>query len=418
MTVIFLLATALMIIFQYLRERNIVNCVSLFMAPYLVIVLLNSLVFEKLGFYAISENVLEILLASFVVFFMGSMIATPRIIPEIFEEDNGLRFDQYNIPAMTNFVIVLGLICMTKLGQMVITGQFKTNFDEMEGVMGNGIVGHILLVSYSLVPIIFLYWLEHKKEIKCLFAVILILGVTFSTFIKYNVIGVIVSLFIFTTMYKKSLLKKAVIIMVGGVIAVFVTNYLIGFMLKNVTVSSNFYLNHLWVYTGGSVLYDNGIFIGLVRNDQSVLYRLCIFLFALPNMFIKKFNNGVGIFQHIKKDFISIGSGYGMNSNVVDAIGYLYPYKLGALELFIYYFLIFVFGVLFTRIYVKSKWRSSYFNIVTCNFLTYFVFFSFFGTFYINPGPWEILVYSAVIPCLFLKDSDLLHGKIRIPRSN
>ena len=416
MTIIFLIVSIIIILLQYYRERNIVNCVSLLVAPYVVIIFLNAMIFERLGFYKIRNEVLIMILTSIIVFFVGTMIATPKTIPKIYEEDNYNRYNKYNITLMTNFVFVIGSIGLIKLIMLIRTGGFKTDFDGMEGIMGNGIVGHLLLISYSLIPIIFLYWLDHKKEIKCLFSVVLILGVTFSTFIKYNIIGVIISLFIFTTMYKKSVLKKAIIIMVAVVVVIFVGNYALGFALRSITVDNSFYLNHLWVYAGGSVLYDNSIFTGNVINNQSVLYRLCIFLFALPNMFIKKFNNGIGIFQHIRKPFLNIGIEHGMESNVVDAFGYLFPYKLGVGEIIIYYILIFLLGVVFTKIYVKSKRRNKYFNMVACNFLTYFVFFSFFGTFYINSGPWEILVYSAFIPYIFLKNNNILYGKIRIPK--
>lgn len=417
MTVVFLAISILIILFQYRREKNVVNCVSLLVAPYVVVVFFNATFFEKHGFYKISNEVLFMILTSFIAFFIGSMIATPRTIPKIYEADNGDRYEQYNINGMTNFVIIIGIIGLIKLVQLVLTGGFRTDFDGMEGIMGNGIVGHLLLVSYALVPIIFLYWLEHKKEIKCLLSVVLILGDTFSTLIKYNIIGVIVSLFIFTTMYKKSLLKKAIIIMATVVVLVFIGNYALGFALRSVSVDNEFYLNHLWGYAGGSVLYDNGIFTGAVANNQSVIFRLGIFLFALPNMFIRKINNGIGIFQHVRKPFQSIGFEDGMESNVTDAFGYLFPYKLGIGEMIIYYLLILLLGIIFTRIYIRSKRNSNYFNIVTCNFLTYFVFFSFFGAFYINSGPWEILVYSAIIPCIFLKGSDIVHGKIRIPKN-
>ena len=355
-------------------------------------------------------------MSSMIVFFIGAMFVTPHEIPIIYEEDNNTRYDQYKIDSMANFVILLGVIAIIKLIQLILTGGFRSNFDDMEGVMGNGIVGHLLLLSYSLIPILFLYWLDHKRKVKCILAIILILIVTFATFVKYNIIGVIVSLFICTTIYKKSLLKRSLMIMFSTVVAIFVINYAMGFVIRSISVDNSFYLNHFWVYAGGSVINDNGIFTGTVNNDFGVLYRLCIFLFALPNMFIKKFSGGVGVFPHVKKPFLSIGNKYGMQSNVVDAFGYLYPYGKGTFEYVIYYFSIFLLGMIFTSIYVKSKRNSKYFNVFGINFMTYFVFFSFFGTFYINSGPWEILVYSALIPCLFLTETKLRHGKIKIPR--
>lgn len=416
MLFVFSVVISLIVFFQYKREKNMVNCVSLLMVPYIVIVLFNALIFEDLGFNKINDDVYIMLLSTFIVFYIGSMIATPYAIPKIYESDNELRYEQYHISTMANFVIFLGLIGIIKLGVFIVSGAFSSDFDAMEGIMTDGIVGHFLLLSYSLLPIIFLYWLDHKKKIKYLGAVILIMIVTFSSFIKYNIIGVVISLFIFTSIYKKSLLNKSIIVMVSFVLVVFVANYLIGFLIRETTVDNSFYLNHFWVYAGGSVLYDNNIFDGMVFNEHGVLYRMAIFLSGLPNMFINKINDGVVYFEHTKKAFLPIGSDYGMKSNVVDAVGYLYPYNHDFLEFIIYYVVVFLLGIILTRLYTYSKSGRKYFNVVGCNLLTYFVFFSFFGTFYINSGPWEILVYSMTIPHLFLKENRWLEGKFKIPR--
>ena len=53
MTYVFLIVMAALLFIQYKREHNIVNCVSILIAPYFIIVLFNKLVFEKLGFFEI-----------------------------------------------------------------------------------------------------------------------------------------------------------------------------------------------------------------------------------------------------------------------------------------------------------------------------------------------------------------------------
>ena len=411
--IIFILFTGLMIIVQARRERNYINLISLLMGPYFIIVPLNNLLFSRYGFYTISDEVLWMLLSTFVAFFIGSIFVTPNKAPVIYEVDNEKRFDKYNINAMANLEIIIGIIGLIKLLFLVRSGGFSGSmFSESEGVMGNGIVGHLLLVSYSVLPIIFLYWVEHKENVRCLIATILIIGVTFTTFVKYNVIGVVVSIFIFTTIYKKSILRRALIIMLSIVAIIFVANYFIGFYVRGTSAQSSFYLNHLWGYTAGSTIYDNNLFIEGFDN-KLLIEKMMIFIMAFPNMFITKLFGGEGIFIHTGKPFRLI-SIFGENSNVTDAIGYLFPANGDIMEKIFFYMLIMILGFIFSRSYMRSKAKADYFNTYMCNMLTYFIFFSFFGTFYVFAGPWEILIYSLIVPSLFLKGTNLRKGIIRL----
>lgn len=413
-TILFLVYSVILVVVQSKREKNIVNLISILIAPYIVIVALNNYVFVNFGFYRISDSVLLMLLSTLVVFYLGTL-PTAIVVPKIQEKDNELRFDKYHMNAMAIFVTIVGVIGMIKLLLLARSGGLSGDmFNESEGVMGNGIVGHLLLLSYSVLPILFLYWIEHKKEIMFLIPVILIVIVTFSTFVKYNVIGVVVSLFIFITIYKKSSIRKAIIFMVAIVIAIFIGNYYIGFAVRGVSAQSSFYFNHFWTYASGSTIYDNYLFANNSFIYQSVMYKLMIFIMALPNMFITKITGTDGIFRHIRKPFLSISS-QGEVSNVTDAIGYLFPAKGDYIEYAVYFILIFVIGFMFSKVYMGAKLKDGYFNTYIINLLTYFIFFSFFGTFYINPGPWEMLVYSLIVPSLFLKSTDLRKGIIHIP---
>lgn len=414
-TIVFLVISFLMVMIQYKREKNVVNLVSLLIMPYFVLVLFNNFFFYRLGFFKITDRVLWMILASFVAFFIGSCLVAPSKAPVIFEEDNEERYEKYNIRVMTNALLLIGIVGLTKVVQLIIQGQFSgERFNDAEGLMGNGVVGHLLLVSYSILPIVFLYWLDHKKEVKCLIATLIIVGVTFTSFVKYNVIGVVVSLFIFTTMYKKSLLRRGVILMVSVVIAIFVGNYFLGFYLRDANVTSSFYINHFWVYASGSPIYDDYIFDPGINTELSVGYKMVTFLMAFPNMFIKKIFGGDGLFPHLKRSFLPIGANYGQVSNVTDAFGYLYPAKGSVYEHIFYFFVIFMLGLAFSHAYMKGKMKRNYFNTFVVNLITYFVFFSFFGTFYINPGPWEMLIYSAVVPSLFLRKTNLRRGIIHL----
>lgn len=415
MTLIFLIITGLILFIQYKRENNMVNLVSIITAPYFVIVLLNNTLFYKNGFYKISNSVLAMLLSSLVAFFIGATFATPNHLPDINEEDNEIRFEKYRLEAMRNFLVIIAFIGMLRVLLLIRGGSFNAeNFNDSEGIITGGVVGHLLLISYSILPIVFLYWLENKKRISYLIPVIMIVGITFASFIKYNAIGVIITLFIFTCLYKKSLLNKAVIVLLTAVLAIFVSNYALGFYIRSVNVSSRFYSNHLWNYMAGSVIYDNYLFPNGINTQLSIGYKMMTFLMAFPNMFLRKIVGGAGLFPHVKKNFLPVGVVYGQTSNVTDAFGYLFPVNRSFIEYIVYYLLITSLGFIFSKLYLKAKKRGKYFNTLICNFMTYFVFLSFFGTFYINPGPWEILLYSSIFPSLFLKATNLRKGIIRI----
>lgn len=415
MTIAFLIITGLIIFIQYKREGNIVNLVSLITAPYFAIVFMNNFFLVKTGFYKISDSVLVMLSTSLVAFFIGATIATPRRMPEIQETDNEARFSQYRMMAIRNVLIFIGIIGIVRVSYLILIGRFNgINFNNVEGTATSGIVGHMLLFSYSLLPIDFLYWLDNKKKISFLIPVIMIIATTFSSFIKYNVIGVIITLFSFTCIYKKSLLRKAVFFLVIFTVVLFFANYALGFYLRSVNVNSAFYVTHLWSYVVGSVIYDNYLFPNGINTHITLGYKIMTFLMALPNMFIKKVVGGNGLFPHVKKEYLSIGSVYGQTSNVTDAFGYLFPVKQGIFSYILYYILIFALGFIFSRLYLKAKSKDKFFNTRICNFMTYFVFLSFFGTFYISPGPWEILVYSSIVPFLFLKATNLRKGIVHL----
>lgn len=405
-TIIFLLITALMLAVQYLKERSIINLITLLTGPYFFIVLLNNVFFYRFGFYKISERTLYMLLGAHVCFFCGSCLVMPGKLPVIRERDNAERFSRYRMTPMIFTTLVIGIIGLFKIGYYIYHGKFsKMEFADSEGLMGSGFHAHLLLMSMSIIPIIFMYWLEHKEDVLSLLSVALIIGEFFASFIKYNVIGPVVCIFIFVGIYKKSVWKKATIILTLCVAFLFCLNYMIGFTITERDAQYTFYLNHFWKYIAGSSIYDDYIFQRGFYPELTIGYKFMTFLMAIPNMFLGRIFGMEKLFPHHAKPYMPISSGY-EGSNVTDAFGYLFPSKGDVLDIVIYYMAIFFIGFLFAFVYVYAKAGRRYFNTFICNFLTYFVFFSFFGTFYISSVPWECLVYSVLLPWLFIRRSN------------
>lgn len=390
-----------MVLYQRWKEGNWVNLISVFMGPYIPLVFLNNFFVYKNGFDKINDDVLVMILTSFIVFFSGSLLFKVKKNSTNKEEDNVSKLSRYDFKKMRTFLIFIGLIGIVKIIILYLQGSFSSNIDDVEGVMGGGAIGHLLLASYSLLPIYFMYW-TYNRKLTILMPIILIMIVTFSSFVKYNIIGLFVSFFLFLALYRKSVLKRSLLILVSFVGVVFYVNYAISFVLVGNDMTTQFILNHFWMYIAGSLIYDNYIFLYGIRPGIGVFYKLGTFIFALPNMFLEK-TFDFKLFPHVRQEDLSI-SDFGETSNVVDAIGYLYPSKCDVLEVIIFYVILFILGALMAYIYKKHMKSSKYYDVFIVNFLCYFVFFSFFGTFYINSAPWEILIYSIFIPKLFIKN--------------
>lgn len=127
-----------------------------------------------------------------------------------------------------------------------------------------------------------------------------------------------------------------------------------------------------------------------------------IFIFALPNMFLNKFI-GKNLFPWSLINYDSYLIGKAESSNILDAIGFLYPSNGKEVEIIVFYIFMLIIGFIFYKVYIISIKKNYLFNTLISNFMTFFIFFSFFGTFYILSAPWEILIYSIFVPKLFLK---------------
>lgn len=399
MTVAFLCIVSILIFLQYKKENNRINLISVLMAPYLVIVLFNNFFFYKFGFYKIEDKTLLIYSLAFIIFFVGARLAYASTFHYTVTIDSRGNLESYNVRKMKNFLYVVFFIGLTKLLFAVKTGRIISE----EGYMGKGFVGHLLAFSMALVPIVFLYWTYNKKKMSYLLAVIGIATITFSSFIKYNVISLVVIVFLFLSMNRKEVVKRAVILLVLIVFIIFIGNYAIGFYLQNASVQSSFYLYHFWKYCGGALINANNYYNNGFVENIGIFYKLMIYLCALPNMFLSLVNERV--FGWEEFDFSThVIAKNGQSTNVIDAVTRLFPSHGDILEVFLWVIVIFFIGFIFMRIYLKEKKKAL--STVLPIFLTYFVFFSFFGTFYMQSGPWETLVWAILVPRFFIKKMD------------
>lgn len=408
-TIIFIIIISSILIYQRHREGRWFNLLSLLTFPYLIIVSFNNLLIYKIGFYRISDDVIKMLLGAFIAFFLGTLFFKYRETPN---NDNKTiqLLDQYNYRAIKIFLYATGILGLLEAYIYIRQGILLSSDSDSEGVMGNGPIGHLLLASYSVLPIYFLNW-TYKKKILDLIPVLLILIVAFSSFIKYNILGPVITLFIFVSLYKKSLLRKSLIILTLFVAFFFIANYAIGFAITGSDVPPQFYLGHFWAYFSGSIIYDDYIFTEGIRVGMSIFHKIIIFLFALPNMFLNKFFD-LTTYVHKGEPMKDIST-FGEGSNIVDLVGYLYPSHGDDAEILWFLIVFFISGIIFSFIYCKVC-RSGQLSPFLANFLTYFIFLDFYAPFFVLSAPWEIIIWALILPGLFKTKIKNKHESNRI----
>lgn len=418
--ILFLAVCMLMIGIDYKINKRLINVISVFAIPYIVVIPINNWIMVKYGFYLISDRVILMILTGLIMIFAGGIVADYRkrasktnVIIDYEQSVHKLKF--YRMKRMRLYVFLVEFITVARF--LIILFQQGISYvstDAFSGTLLRGILGHLFLTIYPCIPIIFYYWLNHKKEQSYLFLSLIGIALLFLTFVKYHSIGMILFIYFFVSIEDHKYLKKgaaAVVILAAGM---FVMNYFISFVIRGTTslLKENYYLEHLWNYLAGSLIYDNRIFNEGVRIDTNILYKLGSFILTPLNQFTNVMF-GVKFCPHQALPFQYVAMN-GERGNVVDAIGYLYPSQKGAFDIAIWCLVLVIIGFIFTKIYTAGLKRRDRFATTLCAFMTFFMAFSFFGTFYVNFTCWEILFWCVVMPKIFDKRIVIKAGGVKI----
>ncbi len=411
-SIIFAAVCATMILISYYISHNIINTVSVFMAPYMVIVPINNLIMVNRGFFSISDQVLYMIGGCFFCIFIGYILANAIVgvkVPkntDMTQLIKSKKFSRYRIGDMLKYVLFVEIVAGFRFLMVVLRhGITYIPTSAFEGYMIHGSLGHLLLTAYPIIPVLFLYWLKNKDRIVYLLATVLFVGLVFLTFVKYHIIGLFVLIFFFVALEDRKYVKKGVVIVSAVAISAFVLNYVISFFLRGTIskVSNDYYINHLWNYMAGSLIYDNRIFTAGILTDISILRKIWVIIFTVPNAFLYGFF-GVRLFYSGKGlQYCPVGNN-GEYGNVVDTFGNFFISSKGKiLDLMCLVVFLILIGVVFTLIYNRAVMKSRQLRVTVCIFMTFFMFFSFFGAFYTLLPPWEILAWSVMDIYIFDK---------------
>lgn len=416
---LFIIVILALIRIEYSIYKKMITPFSVMAFPYLLLIPINNLFMTRKGFYSIDNNVIIMIIVGLFFVFVGSVLANNKrsLVSRnmvIDSENVKEEFSLYNFPAMLKYLCLVNAFGFIRFFDGMRRGGVTFfALTENEGFMLRGLIGHILLTAFPLVPIMLYYWLNNKKKILYLLSSLITVFFYFFSFVKYHVVSIVVLVYFFVTFKNRKYLKIGTIGIVSVVIALFLCNYYMGFLSIGTAskVKSIFYFNHLWKYIGGSLIHDNEIFTYGVNAHWGFFYKLGSIISTLPNLFLYAFLKEKPLFNYLESDLGFVSMGYiGEYGNTIDFIGYFYP-SLGDINNLIDYVF---FGVFFLFLgFISTKLYNSAYDdlcdypklISSLAFTVFFCFLSFFGVYASLFMPWELIIWSYVIPNFFYSNA-------------
>lgn len=418
MIYVYIAAIIILLLIQYKIYKKIITPFTCIAVPYLIIIPMNNYWAVNIGFHVITVNVMIMIISGLILFFVGSIIANNRrqiVSTDVVaaRENSNTEFELYNFRGMMKYAFFVSIIALIRVAIGISRGglgYFASSAGE--GFMTSGIVGHLLLSLYPIIPILLYYWLNNKKKVKYLIAIIIPVMCLFLSFVKYHSIALLVLCFMFVAFKNRKYVKVGSVAIVALAIFVFVFNYYLDFRSRGVlnNINQSFYMLHLWKYIGGGLIHDGEIFVFGVNNAWSGLYKIGRLFCALPNMILYPFFGYKPLFTSIASDLgFSAVSDIGESGNTVDFIGYMFPSDKSVFGFVIFGLTLIGLGYISTKLFNKAyDDLNNYSRLCTAlSFTVFFCFFSFFGVYGALSTPWEIIVWSIIMPNLFYEKANV-----------
>ena len=220
---------------------------------------------------------------------------------------------------------------------------------------------------------------------------------------KAQVLSLVIATFIYCIIKNSKYFIKGILILLGAVCILFISNYVIKLTLQNMAsgVSNDYYTYRLWNYIAGGLINSNYITSNsdFVSTNAFDYFLNCVL--ALPNMFIKEwFGVTIGPDVYSSLPYISsfkkvtFLSGYRyQDGNVVSAMTMMY----GNGNLFAFACVCILWGWISERIYEKMIGNGKDFSDMFFVCYISFSFLSFFGSYYTLSSFYERLIWCAII---------------------
>lgn len=161
-----------LLLFDYKLNFYRISPFSAIAVPYVVLIFLNNIVAVEYGFYRISDNVILMELSALVCFFIGAVISRGIYRRDLRKGASSStlghkKLANYKVDNIYRYCcIVIGIEILRIIYIALIYGIRFFFMPENEGFILRGLLGHLLLTIYPLLPIIFFAWINDKKKKK------------------------------------------------------------------------------------------------------------------------------------------------------------------------------------------------------------------------------------------------------------
>lgn len=397
--VLLLVAYLVLIIINKVFRKHVVDAFFLVMSPYVFIIAINNVYMEKSGFFPISDKIIYVHLYAMIIFYIGTILS--RYITKAVRAKSFFKRTSFdNMRYGTMIFVAVMLIVFISAGKLQLIRRYGLMgvIKAGDSIKMESIFSHMEFWLYCITIILFDDYLERreKKEI-----ILVALGAVlfFSSFVKYHVISLFISAYIFVVLRKRKYTLKLGVVLALFVVGAFVGNYIVNFITNGIVVNNQFYMNHLWGYIGGSTIAIENV--GMVMNpygeNYSILKWLWQMITSLPSMFTNK------LFGFPISDYtfsttlptMSIGASV---TNVISILGSAYLQG----NFFSFTFFMLGWGMLVQSVYVKAvnANRDNVRTMLVGSIFLAFNILSFFSSFFVLSAPWETMVWAALLPAL------------------
>ena len=414
MVLLFLLVLSLLVFIDYRIEKSFISPYIIISLPYLIIVLLNEIVFSNAGFYSIGNKTLFVVFLALVCFFCGSFVTKCFFkckVTKTYSQTHSSKLENYKMSYVFWYSVFIEVAVTLRIAYLLCFEGGLSSIIAGNSVLISGIIGHLQITLYASLPMLLLYSIE-KKDYKALIVFLFGVLLFFLSFIKYHVIALCIISFLFVSFERRDIERKGAIIICVSCVALFVLNYIVDFV-KQGTISSvhgSFFINHLWKYIGGGLITSSIVLGSSFHPGISMSYRIGQYLVALPNMFLNKmFNFNLFAQEKAEFGFIAVANN-SETSNVADSISSLFLCCSSVTDFIMFCMVFFLFGLFACAWFCYARKNKTCYHLGLMAFLCFFCFLSFFGEYASLAQPWETIVVCAVIPVFF-------QSRVRISRS-
>ena len=390
-------------------DKTYINDFLLVMGPYVFIVFINNVFMTKaLGFYEIKKSVLEAVLFAECAYALGSFAASlvaKKYTVRVLEMQANKEIDDtctLKLIVASKYTLFVCLVMFLKI--VIILMQNSINVvmsNDFDMLKLRGITGHLFISLYALVPSLFYESTKLKYRLGIISSLLAIV-VSFTTFVKYNVILMILAVGIYYIFKKRRLIKKVLVICAAGVIGMFLLNYIVIFFIQGGLVSGTmtFLKSHLWMYISSGVMMMN-----YIVGNSSLNYGLIDFVIqslgAFPNMLLSPFTTMRITTTNSYSSVLStmpLMSLSGERSNALSVLGTLFS---SGNDKFAFAFAMIVWGLLTGYIMLKTRYKNFYKVSMVGVYFVAFNILSFFANYWLLSVSWEIILFSLLFERFF-----------------